>query len=251
MTDRSPLVGTVAVVAGGAGDIGHAIGRTLAERGAKVLLADVDEARANDLAAALCGEGLIAHATGVDLSRESAAGELIEHAATVLGPVTTVVNAAAVTQRGRIDTLPDSAWPRLLAVNLSAVFWCCKAAIRHMLDTDDGGVIINIGSIAGVRGLAGSPAYAATKGGVVALSRALAIDHARDGIRVHVINPPPVDTRLYRRMFEPEDDPEAARHEFEAGEGAGRVLTVDEIAALAVFLAERKGPVFSPEPLVW
>ena len=86
---------------------------------------------------------------------------------------------------------------------------------------------------------------------MVALSRALAIDHARDGIRVYSVNPPAVDTRLYRRMFEVEDDPEAARQRYEASEGAGRVLRTDEIAALVVFLAERQGPVFSPEPIVW
>ncbi len=83
------------------------------------------------------------------------------------------------------------------------------------------------------------------------MSRALAVDHAREGIRVYAVNPPAVDTRLYRRMFEVEDDPQEARRRYESGEGAGRVLTTDEIAALVVFLAGREGPVFSPEPLVW
>lgn len=250
MTADFKLAGTVAVVTGGAGDIGSAIAARLAERGAHVALVDIDGDRAQRRAAALLEAGNAATALVCDLSSEDAANGLVTQVASDLGPISTVVNAAAVTRRGRIDALPSSAWERIVTVNLSAVYWMCRASIRHMLGVGAGGVIINIGSIAGVRALAGSPAYAATKGGVVALSRALALDHARDGIRVHVVNPPPVDTRLYRRMFEHEADPEAARLAFEAGQGAGRVLTPQEIAAVAEFLAERRGPIYSPEPIV-
>lgn len=242
------LDGTVAVIAGGAGDIGAAIGGALAEKGATVVLADLDDERARQLAAEF-GPGPV-EAVAVDLSEGQQAHEMIDAVAERFGRIDTLVNAAAVTRRGRINEVPSDAWDRLVAVNLSSVYWTCRAAIPHMTATG-GGVIVNIGSLAALRALPGSPLYAATKGGVVALSRALAIDHARDGIRVYSVNPPAVDTRLYRRMFEVEDDPEAARRSYEASEGAGRVLSTGEIAALVVFLAERQGPVFSPEPIVW
>ena len=250
MTTPSRIDGSVTVVTGGAGDIGLAIGSALAAKGATVILADVDGARAQELATTLRESGRHVEALQVDLSDANAAGDMVHRVVSEHGSLHTLVNAAAVTTRGRIYDLPEDAWDRLLAVNLSSVYWTCREAIRHMTDAD-GGVIINIGSVAGVRGLPGSPAYAATKGGVVALSRALAIDHAADGIRVYSVNPPAVDTRLYRAMFKSEDDPEESRRRFAASEGAGRVLTTDEIAALVIFLAEGRGPVFSPEPLVW
>ena len=250
MTTPSRIDGSVAVVTGGAGDIGLAIGSALADEGATVILADVDEARAQEHAITLRESGGHVGVLQVNLSDANAAGDMVHRVVSEYGSLHTLVNAAAVTTRGRIYDLPEDAWDRLLAVNLSSVFWTCREAIKHMIDAD-GGVIINIGSVAGVRGLPGSPAYAATKGGVVALSRALAIDHAADGIRVHSVNPPAVDTRLYRASFMSEDDPEGSRHRFAASEGAGRVLTTDEVAALVIFLAEGRGPVFSPEPLVW
>jgi NAD(P)-dependent dehydrogenase (short-subunit alcohol dehydrogenase family) len=250
VTTPSRIDGSVAVVTGGAGDIGLAIGSALADQGATVILADVDEARAQEHAITLRESGGHVGVLQVNLSDANAAGDMVHRVVSEYGSLHTLVNAAAVTARGRIYDLPEDAWDRLLAVNLSSVFWTCREAIKHMIDAD-GGVIINIGSVAGVRGLPGSPAYAATKGGVVALSRALAIDHAADGIRVYSVNPPAVDTRLYRASFRSEGDPEGSRHRFAASEGAGRVLTTDEVAALVIFLAEGRGPVFSPEPLVW
>lgn len=250
MTDSSPLDSRVAVITGGAGDIGHAIGAALAANGATVVLADVDEERATQLAASLSESGAAVEGWHVDLADPDSATNLIDRTVSTFGSIDILVTAAAVTARGRIDEIPPGVWDALVAVNLSSVFWTCRAAIGHMAN-NAGGVVINIGSLAALRGLPGSPVYAATKGGVVALSRALAIDHAPDGIRVYSVNPPAVDTRLYRRMFEVESDPEAARRQYEESEGARRVLTVDEIADLTVFLAEGRGPVFSPEPIVW
>ncbi len=240
----------VAVVTGGAGDIGQEIGKALAGRGARVVLADLDEERAEEAASTWRRAGLDVVVRGVDLSDSAQAVELIERVAADLGSIDILVNAAATTRRGRIDELPDDVWDRVLAVNLSSVFWTCRAAVPLMAAAG-GGLIVNIGSLAALRALPGSPAYAATKGGVVALSRALAADHAAEGIRVYSVNPPAVDTRLYRAMFLVEDDPDEARRDYEATQGAGRVLTTSEIAALVVFLAEGHGPVYSPEPIVW
>lgn len=244
-------VGRVAVVTGGAGDIGLAVAERLAARERSVVLADVDRAGLEAGVEAIRASGGAATARVVDLSDAASCVDLIESVWRDQGPIGAVVNAAAVTNRGRIDEVPTEAWDRLIAVNLSAVHWVCRATISRLLEASQGGVIVNLASIAAIRGLPGSPLYAATKGGVVALSRALAVDHARDGIRVHAVTPPAIDTKLYRRMFEADPDPEAARSAYEAEQGAGRVLTVPEVAELIGFLCDGTGPIYSPEPLVW
>lgn len=249
MNGPSTLKDMVAVITGGAGDIGGKIGVELARRGTTVVLADIDTDRASKFKQDVDGSEGSVVVEAVDLSDPVSTQELIRRVIDRFGSIGALVNAAAVTRRGLISEIPDDAWDKLVAVNLSSVYWACRATIPHMIRSG-GGAIVNIGSMAALRGLPGSPAYAATKGGVVALSRALAVDHARDGVRVFSLNPPAVDTRLYRAMFEGREDPAAARRSYEASQEPGRVLTTAEVAALAVFLVEGRGPVFSPEPLV-
>jgi NAD(P)-dependent dehydrogenase (short-subunit alcohol dehydrogenase family) len=245
------IVGGRVLVTGGGGDIGQAAAVALAARGWRIVCADLDadglhltQQRVRDL-------GSEADAVQVDLSDAAACRGLVDQVWEEGGHVDAVVNCAGITRRGLIHEIPVESWDRLVAVNLSAVYWVCRAAIGRMLAERRPGSIVNLASIAGIRGLPGSPAYAATKGGVIALSRALAADHAADGIRVHALAPPAVDTRLYRAMYSESDDLETARREFERSQGAGRVLTVDEIARLILYLVEGRGPVYSPEPLVW
>ena len=247
MTTR--LKGSVALITGGAGDIGRAVAVALVAEGAHPVIADLDYENANELVRSIRSSGGSATAVQVDLSDPLQCRTLVEQTIEDLGSLEVLVNCAAVTKRGTISDITQADWDRLVAINLSSVFWTCRAAVEHM-DRVGAGVIVNIGSIAGLRGLPGSPAYAATKGGVVALSRALAIDHARAGVRIHSVNPPAVDTRLFRAMFEGGQEPEEDRRRFEASEGAGRVLRPEEIAELVAFLARGDGPIFSPEPLV-
>jgi NAD(P)-dependent dehydrogenase (short-subunit alcohol dehydrogenase family) len=251
VTAGPALAGSVALVTGGAGDIGLAISLRLADAGALTVVADSDADRAEAAVDDIRASGGSADWVHVDLSDPGDCVRMIRAVRSDFGEMTTLVtSAAAVSKRGRIDELPEEMWDRMVAVNLSAVYWCCREAVAGMIEVE-GGTIINIASIAGIRGIPGSPAYAATKGGVVALSRALAIDHARDGIRVYAVCPPAVETRMYRRMHADEPDPDAARRAFETEQGAGRLVTTDEVAAQVCFLAERRGPVFSPEPFVW
>ena len=187
----------------------------------------------------------------VDLSSADACVALVDDVWDTMGPINALLNAAAVTQRALAHELTPGMWDRLVSVNLSSVFWTCRTAIGRMLDEGIEGVIVNIGSVAGIRGIAGSPAYSATKGGVVALSRALALDYARNGIRVHVVTPPAVDTRLFRAMIDAEEDPVRARADYESQQAPGRVLTVAEVSSLIEYLIRSEGPVYSADPLVW
>ncbi|MXX63816.1 MAG: SDR family oxidoreductase [Acidimicrobiia bacterium] len=241
----------VALITGGAGDIALGSAIRLAGIGMRTVLADISAERLDAAAESVRTAGGSCDQRVVDLSSPEACVALVEEVWDDIGPITAVLNAAAVTHRALIHEFTPSMWEKLVSVNLSSVFWICRTAIGRMLDEGKGGVIVNLGSVSGIRGIAGTPAYSATKGGVVALSRALALDYARNGIRVHVLTPPAIDTRLYRAMFASKADPVRARAEYEAGEAAGRVLTVAEIASLIEFLVRGEGPAFSPDPLVW
>lgn len=241
----------VALITGGAGDIALGSAIRLAGAGMRTVLADVSPERLDAAAESVRASGGRCDRRVVDLSSAEACMTLVDDVWDSIGPITALLNAAAVTHRALIQEFTPGMWDKLVSVNLSSVFWTCRAVIGRMLGEGKGGVIVNIGSISGIRGIAGSPAYSATKGGVVALSRALALDYARSGIRVHVLTPPAIDTRLYRAMFASEADPARARAEYEAREPAGRVLTIAEIASLVEYLIRGEGPAFSSDPLVW
>ncbi len=241
----------VALITGGAGDIAVGAALRLAAAGMRIVLSDVSSERLEAAVESIRASGGSCQGQVADMSSAEACVGLVNEVWDTVGPVRALVTAAAVTERALIHELTPTMWDRMVAVNLSSVFWTCRTVIGRLLAEDREGVIVNIGSVSAVRGLAGSPAYAATKGGVVALSRALALDHARSGIRVHALTPPAVDTRLFRAMLASEADPAAAREEYEARQGPGRVLTVAEIASLIEYLINGEGPVYSSDPLVW
>ncbi len=249
LADLPSLRGSVAVITGGASDIAQAVARDLIENEVTVVLADVDSNRMEAFASEARHLGGRAIPIDVDLSDSDACTNLIDQVWEGVGPIRTLVNAAAITHRGRIHEIPADAWDQIVAVNLSAPYRTCRTAIEHMVGFS-GGVLINIASIAGVRGLPGSPIYAATKGGLVALSRALAIDYAIDGIRVHAVTPPAVDTRALSGLFEG-SKPQEAKAAYEETQPAGRMLKIAEVAALIGYLIEGNGPIYSAEPLVF
>jgi NAD(P)-dependent dehydrogenase (short-subunit alcohol dehydrogenase family) len=135
--------------------------------------------------------------------------------------------------------MTESEWDQLMGVNLKGVFLCSKAAIPAMR-VHRNGTIINIASELGVIGAAGVAAYCASKGGVVQLSKAMAIDDAEDGIRVNCLCPGPITTELLENVFASSLEPEKMRKGFEERTILNRLGRPDEIAAAAVFLASRE-----------
>lgn len=243
-----PLAGRVVVIAGGAGDIGFGTATALLAHGAVVVLVDRDP-DALDRRTDAVGPDHALHRRVVDVADPEQCDRTVAEVSETFGTVDALVNAAMVTRRGTIDRIDAVAWQQLIAVNLSAVFFMCRSVIPVMRRSG-GGVIVNMGSMAALRAMRSSPAYAAAKGGVVALSRALAIDHAAEGIRVFSVNPPAVDTSLFARTFLDEDDPDAARAEYVARQPGGRIVRIDEVAATVVHLIEGHGPPWTEEPLV-
>ncbi len=227
LTDRR------AIVTGGGAGIGQAVAVRLAAEGARVLVADVDFEAAQKVAGEL-GAPAVSHR--VDVSSEESTVEMIARAVHEWEGLDVLVNNAGV---GIAATTPDTGeaeWRRVIDVCLTGTFFGMKHAIPVMRE-GGGGAIINMSSVAALVGLADRAAYSAAKGGILALTRAAAIDHVGDGIRVNCIAPGTVDTPWVQRITSGYDDPAAARAAMEARQPHGRLVTPEEIAAMAAYLA--------------
>ncbi len=227
------LVGRRAIVTGAGAGIGHAIAVRLADEGARVLVADIDAEAAEDVAREL---GPPALSQAVDVSNEESTAAMIRRARDEWGGLDVLVNNAGV---GIAATTPDTdeqGWRRVLDVCLTGTFFGMKHAIP-VIRASGGGAIINMSSTAALVGVADRAAYSAAKGGILALTRAAAIDHVGEGIRVNCIAPGTVDTPWVDRITSDYDDPAAARAAMEARQPHGRLVTPKEIAAMAAYLA--------------
>ena len=229
MADR--LVGKVAVVTGAGSGIGLATARRFAAEGAKVICADIDD-EAGTKAAVEVG-GLFVK---VDVTSEAEVRALFQTAVNEFGGLDITFNNAGISppEDDSILTTDMDAWRRVQDVNLTSVYLCCKYAIEQMR-AHGGGSIINTASFVAVLGSATSQiSYTASKGGVLAMSRELGVQFAREGIRVNALCPGPVNTPLLQELFA--KDPERAARRL-VHVPMGRFAEADEIAAAVAFLA--------------
>lgn len=227
------LTGKSALITGGASGIGEAIARAFVGQGAHVVIGDRDEARARQIAREIgaCGRPLDV----TDLaSLEAATAHVVEEA----GKLDILVNCAGVMHVGKLHETEPEDYDRVQAVNARGVYLACRAAIGQMLEQGSGN-IINIASVASLIAVERRFAYCVSKGAVLEMTRALAIDYARDGIRANAICPGTVDTPMIRgyvqRYFA--DDIEGTIAQLHERQPVGRMGEASEIAALAVFLA--------------
>jgi 3-oxoacyl-[acyl-carrier protein] reductase len=189
------LDGRVAVVTGGARGLGAAIAEELSAHGAVVVIADRDGELAEQTAARLRAQGHAATAESTDVTDPEQVAALFDRTARSYGRLDALVNNAGVGGIAPSEELSLETWSRVIAVNLTATFLCAQAAARHMLPAGRG-AIVNIGSIFGATGMPMRAAYAASKHGVVGLTKVLAAEWAARGIRVVVVNPAYVRTAL-------------------------------------------------------
>ena len=223
-------VSRVVAVVGGASGMGAATARRFAAAGDRVVVLDL-----NDPSAAALPEGI--QARRLDVTDSAACDAAIDRIVSEHARLDVLVNAAGIILRvGTLDT-SDEDWRRLFAVNVDGVFYASRAAARAMVATG-GGAIVNIASISGIVASPNVTAYCTTKGAVIMLTRAMAIDFARQNIRVNAVCPGEVDTPMLRAggRSEPLDD-EAIAALGERSIPTGRVADPDEIAAVIEFLA--------------
>ncbi len=224
LVDRFRLDGRVALVTGGARGIGRAIAESFGEAGAIVIAADLEPAPVPEAT----------ETPKLDVRDEKAVDKLVDDIVKRHGKLDILVNNAGTALRQPLEEMSLDIWEKTIAVNMTGVFLCSRAAARAMLK-GDGGAIVNIASVMGMIGgaLYPNPAYHATKGAVVNLTRALAVDYAKRGIRVNAVAPTWVRTDLTTRLFA---DPALVK-KIEAEVPMGRVATPQEIADAALFLA--------------
>jgi 2-keto-3-deoxy-L-fuconate dehydrogenase len=212
------FAGKRALVTGGGSGIGAAVARQLAAAGAEVTVADLEPAAVAD--------ELGAHALRLDVREE------VRVAAAMEG-IDVLVNAAGIGSTTTAPNTPLEVWDNVFAVNSRGTFLCCKHAIPGMA-ARGGGAIVNVASVAALVGLRNRAAYCASKGAVVALTRALAVDHVADGIRVNAVCPGTVDSPWVRRLVE---DVGESLDALRARQPMGRLGTTDEIADAILYLA--------------
>jgi NAD(P)-dependent dehydrogenase (short-subunit alcohol dehydrogenase family) len=219
----------VAIVTGGASGIGRAIALRCAVEGARVVIGDVQDGAAV-IASADAGDGRVVFRRA-DVSRAADVADLVQHAVDTYRRLDVLVCAAGISGGiGAIADYSEADFDRVIAIDLKGVFLCMKYAIPQMLRAG-GGAIVNIASIAGMVGLARTPAYSAAKAGVVQLTKVAALDYADRNIRVNCVCPGMIDTPMVQRIGV------EAQQQFIARQPLRRLGTADEIAAAAVFLA--------------
>ena len=227
------LNGKCAVITGAGAGIGEAAARLFAREGARVLVSDRDGALAESVAASL---GDTAAAFQADVSKDPEVRALIDRAVALFGRIDVLVNNAGYGIRGTVVETDASDWDALMAVNLKGVYLCCRHAIPVMA-AGGGGSIVNTASNVASVGILDRAAYVASKGGVAALTRAMALDHAGEAIRVNCVAPGTTRSTYFDRMIAAHEDPEG----FVAGLGArspmNRMGTPTEIANVMLWLA--------------
>lgn len=225
---RNDFEGRAALVTGAGSGIGEACALMLAERGAHVLVADLHSSAAERVAGTI---GQAATAFTVDVSDPDQCTAMVTAAVETFGRLDVAVNNAGIAgPSAPVGEYPLDSWREVLAVHLDGAFYCCRAEISVM-KAAGGGSIINMASILGSTGFQNAPAYVAAKHGMVGLTRAAALDHAADGIRVNSVGPGFIQTPLL------DDAPPEVIAGVAALHPLGRLGTANEVAELVCFLA--------------
>jgi 2-keto-3-deoxy-L-fuconate dehydrogenase len=235
-TPTFSLAGKIALVTGAGSGIGAAIAQRFARQGAHVVLADLRLETAEEVAAGLRTAGLAAEARAVDVSDALAAEDLARAHLAAHGHLDVLVNSAGVGCVGTVVQSTADDLDRLHAVNVRGVWNLCRAFLPSMIARRQGS-IISLASVGGLVGIRDRAAYCATKFAVVGLTKSMALDHARDGVRINCLCPGRVETPFVSARLAEYPDPAAARREMEQSQPVGRMARPEEIAAAALYLA--------------
>lgn len=243
------LSGRTAVVTGAASGIGRGIAVKLAEKGAKIVVADLspepnmegrpthEKIREND------GE---ADFVETDVTDEDSIQDMVYQTAERFGKIDILVNNAGVHHSASVTEETEAGWNQVIGVNLKGTFLCSKHVIKHMQEENIEGDIVNIGSIAGLVGYGQSAAYCASKGGVVELTREMALDYGSEGININAVDPGVIKTAMTKDLREDEQ----TRQFMDQNTVAPRLGEPEDIANAVAFLASDRSDFIMGENLV-
>ena len=230
------LAGKVCLITGAGQGIGRGLALRFAREGAAVGVMDVQAAACRSVAAEITAAGGRAMPLPGSVALAGDVSSAIALLVTTFGAPNVLVHNAAVMPEATIDQTSEADWDRVFAVNVKGAYLTCREIIPLMRQAG-GGSILLMASITGVNGLPGLAAYSATKGALIALARAMAIDHAREGIRVNSVAPGTIDSPLLHNAVAATRNPQATRQAFDEIQPRGRVGTIEEVVNVCVFLA--------------
>lgn len=230
--------GKVALVAGGAGGIGLAVAKLLAARGVSVAIVSLGDAHV--AAAAISSEWGAGRAIGLtgDVSKSEQVRQSVDATILAFGGIDILVNSAGIQRYGTVVGTEESTWDEVVDTNLKGMYLTSRYCIPHMIRRG-GGAIVNVSSVQAYAAQKGVAAYSASKGGINALTRAMAVDHAAEGIRVNAVCPGSVDTPMLRfaaDLFRGDQERETLLCAWGRMHPVGRVAKPVEVARLIVFL---------------
>ncbi len=243
------LDGRIAIATGGGNGIGRGIARRLAAEGAAVGILDRDGEACCRVTEEIINSGGRAISLISDISNSAEVKHAIQELTSAFGPPTVAVHSAAIMPTGTIVETTETDWDRVHSVNLKGAYLLCREVVPHMRKAGIGSIIL-MASITGISGVPGLAAYSSTKGALIALARALAIDHAREGIRANSVAPGTIDSSMLHEFVAAQGDPEGTRKAFDEVQPRGRVGTIDEVVNVVAFLASEQSSLISGANLV-
>jgi len=230
------LEGQTAWISGGASGIGAATARLFAAEGAQVLIADVQAELGRHLEALIRASGGTVLFNDCDVTREEQVRTSLSRAVDTFGGLQILVNCAGIVHVKPLHDYSEQEWDHLMAVNVRSIFFSIKHAIGH-LRRNPRSYMVNIGSISSYVGQAGTPAYTASKGGVLLLSQSIALDYAADGLRCNCVCPGITDTPMLRHHLHAAVDPAGTLAQRLRRVPLGCVLTPDDVARTVLYLS--------------
>ena len=229
------LKNRVVIITGGGSGIGRACGEEFAKEGAQVVIADINFNTAKETMQLINDSGGVAFAVEADVSNSNSVQKLVNDTIARFSDVHVLVNNAAIQVNKTVEDTTFEEWNKQLSINLGGVFLCSKYFLPHLRKTK--GNIVNMSSVNGFFVEPSCAGYCATKGAIIALTKAMAIDHGNQGIRVNCICPGYIDAGLAEGYFQSQSDPAKARAEAGKLHALSRIGKPEEVGRVAVFLA--------------
>lgn len=243
----------IALVTGGGSGIGREIALIYAKQGAKVVVADIQLEAAESVVSEIGSQGGSGQAIQMDVSSEEQVQRVLDKVVQGNGRLDILVNNAGISHVGNILETSLDDWERIMAVNARGVFLCSKYAVKHMVEQQpQGGILVNMASVAGMIAVDRRLPYSASKGAVISITRSVAIDFVQQGIRANAICPGTVHTPFVEGYLERNfaDTKDEERKKMHARQPIGRMGRPDEIAAAALYLASDEASFVTGSTLV-